>query len=225
MSQDVRCVFLRKEIFSFLFLMLIFHTYAVAAPQRMPPNQNSQGMEIRTALERLKYELGNHDKEIQVLDQKFENLQEVIQGFKSLLTENHEQHQELVKTNSNAHELRLDEMESTVKKMLQDLKSFQTTLNNSTETVLHIEQKMNQLTRANEIQSTNMENMQAALTTLLDALQIQPIAKEMKLYEVKDGDSLGKIAQNYKTSVKALKELNGLTQDRIKKGQKLKLPQ
>ncbi|PJD95121.1 MAG: hypothetical protein CK425_09330 [Parachlamydia sp.] len=225
MSQDVRCVFLRKEIFSFLFLMLIFHTYAVAAPQRMPFNQNSQGIEIRTALERLKYELGNHDKEIQVLDQKFENLQEVIQGFKSLLTENHEQHQELVKTNSNAHELRLDEMESTVKKMLQDLKSFQTTLNNSTETVLHIEQKMNQLTRANEIQSTNMENMQAALTTLLDALQIQPIAKEMKLYEVKDGDSLGKIAQNYKTSVKALKELNGLTQDRIKKGQKLKLPQ
>jgi chromosome segregation ATPase len=191
----------------------------------MPSNQNSQGMEIRTALERLKYELGNHDKEIQVLDQKFENLQEVIQGFRSLLTENHEQHQELVKTNSNAHELRLDEMESTVKKMLQDLKGFQTTLNNSTETVLHIEQKMNQLTRANEIQSTNMENMQAALTTLLDALQIQPIAKEMKLYEVKDGDSLGKIAQNHKTSVKALKELNGLTQDRIKKGQKLKLPQ
>lgn len=225
MSQDIRYVFLRKEVFSFLFLMLIFHTHAVAAPQRMPSNQNSQGMEIRTALERLKYELGNHDKEIQVLDQKFENLQEVIQGFRSLLTENHEQHQELVKTNSNAHELRLDEMESTVKKMLQDLKGFQTTLNNSTETVLHIEQKMNQLTRANEIQSTNMENMQAALTTLLDALQIQPIAKEMKLYEVKDGDSLGKIAQNHKTSVKALKELNGLTQDRIKKGQKLKLPQ
>jgi len=225
MSQNTQCCFLRKEIFSFLFLLLIFKNQAAAAPQRMSPNQNSQGIEMRSALDRLKYELINHDKEIQALDQKCENLQELIDNFKGLVTENHEQHQELVKTNSNAHELRLDEMENTVKKMLQDLKSFQTALNHSTETVLHVEQKMNQLTHATEMQSANMENMQAALTTLLDALQIQPAAKEMKLYEVKEGDSLGKIAQIHKTSVKALKELNGLTQDRIKKGQRLKLPQ
>ena len=43
-------------------------------------------------------------------------------------------------------------------------------------------------------------------------------------YLVKTGDTLGKIAQANGTSVKEIKALNGLTTDRIKVGDKLKLP-
>ena len=43
-------------------------------------------------------------------------------------------------------------------------------------------------------------------------------------YEVKSGDTLSSIAQKYHTTVKALRAANSLTTDRIKVGQKLKIP-
>ena len=44
------------------------------------------------------------------------------------------------------------------------------------------------------------------------------------VYHVKGGDSLGKIAKRHGTTVKAIRQLNGLTSDNIRVGQKLKLP-
>jgi len=43
-------------------------------------------------------------------------------------------------------------------------------------------------------------------------------------YVVKSGDTLGRIAREHKTTVKALRDLNRLKTDAIKVGQKLKLP-
>ncbi|MCO6186146.1 peptidoglycan DD-metalloendopeptidase family protein [Rhizobium sp. L1K21] len=44
------------------------------------------------------------------------------------------------------------------------------------------------------------------------------------LYEVKSGDSLGRIAANHGTTINALRAANGLTSDNIRIGQKLKVP-
>jgi len=44
------------------------------------------------------------------------------------------------------------------------------------------------------------------------------------LYTVKSGDTLGQIATQFHTSVKAIQTANGLTDTRIKVGQKLKIP-
>jgi len=43
-------------------------------------------------------------------------------------------------------------------------------------------------------------------------------------YSVKSGDTLTRIAKTHGTTVKAIKAENGLTTDRIKVGQKLKIP-
>ncbi len=45
-----------------------------------------------------------------------------------------------------------------------------------------------------------------------------------QIYTVKSGDTLGAIAKNYGTTVKALRSLNSLKTDNIKVGQKLKIP-
>lgn len=45
-----------------------------------------------------------------------------------------------------------------------------------------------------------------------------------KMYIVKKGDTLSKIATRYKTSVSQLKKINKLTSDKLQIGQKLKLP-
>ena len=50
------------------------------------------------------------------------------------------------------------------------------------------------------------------------------VASVTETYTVKSGDTLSRIARQHGTTVTALKELNGLTLDSIKTGQKLKLP-
>jgi LysM repeat protein len=54
------------------------------------------------------------------------------------------------------------------------------------------------------------------------ARQVQ--SNDSSVYVVKSGDMLGKIAQKFKTTVKRLREVNNLPSDRIRVGQKLKLP-
>jgi LysM repeat protein len=49
-------------------------------------------------------------------------------------------------------------------------------------------------------------------------------SNDSSAYVVRSGDMLGTIAPKYKTTVKRLRELNNLPNDRIRVGQKLKLP-
>jgi LysM repeat protein len=52
----------------------------------------------------------------------------------------------------------------------------------------------------------------------------KPYKGPTKEYVVKSGDSLGKIALASGISIRALKEMNGLTKDAVRPGQKLKIP-
>jgi lysozyme len=49
-------------------------------------------------------------------------------------------------------------------------------------------------------------------------------AEGEQIYTVQSGDNLTKIAEKFKTSVRALRSANNLTTDQIKVGQKLKIP-
>ena len=46
----------------------------------------------------------------------------------------------------------------------------------------------------------------------------------MTTYTVKSGDTLGKLATEFHTTVKAIQSANGLADTKIKVGQKLKIP-
>ena len=50
-----------------------------------------------------------------------------------------------------------------------------------------------------------------------------PVVAESKVYVVKAGDSLGKIAHQHGTTIAALKAANGLTSDKVRIGQKLQI--
>jgi LysM repeat protein len=52
----------------------------------------------------------------------------------------------------------------------------------------------------------------------------RPIEGAEQTYTVKAGDTLTKIAKIHKTTIEALKEANNLKTDRLKVGQKLKIP-
>lgn len=71
----------------------------------------------------------------------------------------------------------------------------------------------------------NRKNLQEAVQTLLEAINGKKDSnKNVTTYKVQSGDSLEKIAKKHKTTIQALKELNGLSKDSIIIGQKLKVP-
>ena len=56
------------------------------------------------------------------------------------------------------------------------------------------------------------------------AVKSAPVAESGDVYVVKSGDMLGSVAVAHKTTIRALKQLNGLSSDKLQVGQKLKLP-
>ncbi len=68
----------------------------------------------------------------------------------------------------------------------------------------------------------NLETIESALTTIMDALGIKN--ENIKVYTVKPGDSLGSIAMKNRTTVSKIKTTNRLKSDKIIVGQKLKMP-
>lgn len=73
--------------------------------------------------------------------------------------------------------------------------------------------------------SSLVEEAQGRLGAVHVALLFSPAVTDMDAaYEVKGGDSLGKIATAHRTTVEVLKRANGLTGDLIHPRQKLKVP-
>ncbi len=56
------------------------------------------------------------------------------------------------------------------------------------------------------------------------AVKSTPVTASGDVYSVKSGDTFGSIAVAHKTTSKAIKQLNGLTSDKLQVGQKLKMP-
>jgi len=61
-------------------------------------------------------------------------------------------------------------------------------------------------------------------TTPAAAAPVVDLATGETIHTVKSGDTLGKLATEYRTTVKAIQTANGLADTRIKVGQKLKIP-
>ena len=64
----------------------------------------------------------------------------------------------------------------------------------------------------------------AGKSTAKSSVKSAPVTASGDVYTVKSGDMLGSIAVAHKTTSRAIKQLNGLTSDKLQVGQKLKLP-
>jgi LysM repeat protein len=82
--------------------------------------------------------------------------------------------------------------------------------------------KTNRLEESIQQQEANLETIESALNTMMDALGIKD--QRVKIYTVKPGDSLGGIAMKYNTTITKIKKVNSLKSDKIIVGQKLKMP-
>lgn len=203
----------------------------VAAPQRYNYGQDQLTaiQEIRDSIDDLRHEIRNHENEIRMYEDKLSNHESIIDTLREQITKSGQSQQDLLKNNSVSLEMKINQLETATKGLSADLRQFKTHANETSTLLSQMALKVAQLEKVTEVQNQNLDNLQAALRSIMDALDIKSgndksFDPSTKNYRVKAGDSLEKIARANGTTIKAIKELNNLANDKIVVGQTLKMP-
>lgn len=183
--------------------------------------------QLRDSLEHVRHEVNNHETEIRTFDEKFKSLESALEALRDQIQDTSKAHKESLRGNSSTLENKISGLDTTNKGIIADMKQFKLHANESTATLAQYVQKINELEGQIERQNQSIDHLQSALHTLMEALQIkdsQAVSGTGKVYRVANGDSLEKIAKKHQVTLKALKELNKLTNDKIIIGQILQIP-
>lgn len=228
-----RFPFTRGFFFSLVLLISFFCTVE-AGPKRYSYDEENAILlrELRDSVDDLRHEVNNHETEIRMYEEKLSNQETIIDSLRQQLNESLQANKQLLQEAILNIELKITSLETTTKGLVGDLRQFKNYANESSSSLAQYKQKFAELEKVLESQNQNMVNLQAALKALMDAVQVKSGISNIgntqegssKNYHVKSGDSLEKIARNNQTTIQALRELNGLTTDKIKVGQILQLP-
>jgi len=165
----------------------------------------------------LKHEIENHEIEMRMFEERLNTLETIIDALRQQFLDANLANKELVKGNAVTLENKVSKIDSAVSGIIKDVHTLETHGNETGKLLTHYKKAISALEK-------RVEKMHSALESLLKALELED-AKFAQEYEVKSGDILEKIAKQHHTSVKKIKDLNGLrNEDRIYVGQKLKIP-
>ena len=213
-----------KKSFLFSFLSLLA---ASCSPLKSSPNDEKHQLEltlheVQTNLDDLRHDINCFQTELQILDGRIKYYENTLSSLK---------HHDLEKQQAKIDQL-IAQLQVLEKKWLslengqkEDLEQIQTLSAHANETTAALSQFRNRIGELEkDIFSQNRKfdevaKLKGHIETLAESFQ-----NNYKIYKVKAGDSLEKIARINQTSVEKIKELNELNQDLIVIGQELKVP-
>ncbi len=172
--------------------------------------QNQGSRDLRASLDEIRHELSNHETMIQIFEQKFATQENIVESFGQQIEADQKSNKDLIQGKAANVDQRVLKLEALLQGMVEDMRQLRS---QSSE----LEKQLNE-------QNNNTDHLKNAVGSLMDALQANVPELEGKMYQVKSEDTLGDIALRHHTSVKAIKEINQMKNDRILIGQKLKLP-
>lgn len=223
----------------FLFLIILLPSLVSAAPRRYTSEEdNAMAMrEMRDSLDTMRHEVDNHETEIRMFDERVNNQEATLVSLRQQLQDANQANKELIKGNANSLEAKIASLESVNKSLMADMTQFKAHANESSNAleqykkkISELEKTLTELEKILEKQNQNLDNVKSAMASMMDAMQVKEVVTSLpqsdgeKIYKIKAGDSLEKIARAHNTTVKVLKELNNLSSDRIVVGQTLHLP-
>jgi LysM repeat protein len=207
-----------------------FAATAYSAPQKVYGQETSIAIrEMRASIDEMRHEMNNHESEIRTFEEKLSNQEVIIEALREQNVSMTKTNQELTKGNLANLEMKIGSLDTASKGLVSDLRQLKTHANDSSSTLSSFQQKIATIEKVLEIQTQNLENLQAAMRSLMTVLEVKNdigTSDELKTknYRVQAGDSLEKIAKANKTTIKAIKEFNDLNSDRIIVGQNIKIP-
>ncbi|HRD55106.1 MAG TPA: LysM peptidoglycan-binding domain-containing protein [Parachlamydiaceae bacterium] len=183
--------------------------------------------EMQASIDDFRHEVQNHETEIRTFEEKLANQEVVIESLREESRQALKTNQESGKASLSNLEMKINSCDTALKGLISDFKELKTHLN-------HAVKKTTETEKTVRLQAENLELFQSALNSIMAALEIKHEIKpheiktadgaQEKIHKVQPGDSLGKIAKLYKTTIKALKEANNLNSDRVVVGQNIKIP-
>lgn len=213
--------------------LCIYATTLLAAPRSYQYDSDTATIlrETRDTIEMLRHEISNHETEMRMMSERIDNQEATIASLRQQILDTNQANKELVRGTISNIDTKMNSLEAANKGLITDMQQLKNHANDSTNVLTQYKQDLIELKKINANNIKNVDNLQNAMKSLTEALQAdgEP-AKETasngdsKTYRIKNGDNLEKIARAHHTTVKAIKEVNNLTNDRIIVGQKLLIP-
>lgn len=216
-----------------LFLVAAFLFYSPLSSAYYPQQYgksvaNNNAADLKNTLSDLRHQLSNQDVEIREFEEKLHSHSAMLESFRAEQEQEFSLHKDYLKENITLIENKISSLESSIKNLVDDFKKFKNNANETVEAFSMCKKKFAEMEKQLEVQNKHINQLEGVVRNLVDILQAnEPSfekATEGKTYKVQPGDTLEKIANRHGTTIKALKELNHLSQDRIFVGQTLKLP-
>lgn len=212
-------------------MLILEPTHAISRRYAAEEDNTLALREMRDSIDSMRHEVDNHETEMRMFGENINNQETTITSLRQLVQESNQANKDQIKGSANALEMKIAHLESVNKSLIADMSQLKNHANSFSDSLTLYEQKMRELEKKVAVQNQNIDNMQEAIRSLVDAMQFKDtknfIAPEgsSKTYRIKAGDSLEKIARNNNTTVKALKEINHLTnENRIVADQIILLP-
>lgn len=185
--------------------------------------------ELQASVDELRHELKNHEIEIRTYEEKFANQESIIESLREQNQTMSKKAESLTKSNVSNLEMKIGTLDTASKGLISDLRQIKSHANDSGAAIGSCQQKIATIEKMIEVQNQNLENLQAAIKSMMIVLDVKHDlggTSEVgnRIHRVSPGDSLEKIARLYKTTIKAIKEMNDLNSDKINIGQNIKIP-
>lgn len=197
-----------------------------------PNNGNANPLQqVREVVNTLRHELSNQEAELRMCEQRINNQEDTISSLRQDVLDTSQTLRDSIKSQTTSLFERLGSLESSNKVLASDIELLRKHANDTTAALEMCKQKFSDLDKSLQLQHQNTENLHAALKSITEALQIKEnvasiasVEDATKAYRVKPGDTLEKVARANKTTIKAIKELNNMRNDKIIVDQVLQLP-
>lgn len=207
-----------------LFLLVGFTS---CSPLRSSPNDEKHQLEltlheVQTNLDDLKHDINCFQTELQILDGRIKYYENTLSSLKQHDLEKQQSKIDQIISQIQNLEKKWLSLEKNQKGEIAELTSLSSHANETIAALAQFKERIGELEEEIVEQNRRFEEV-AKLKGHIENLA-KGVQKDFKLYRVKPGDSLEKIARAHKTAVEKIKKLNGLDQDLIVAGQELKIP-
>lgn len=177
--------------------------------------------EMRSELEDHKYQMNRLEVELQIVEGKADSQNSSIQRLRQELVRLNKNEDHLVQTTLARYREELERMGSIEGSLTKDLLKLKEHTQEVLATLAQFKAKIDDNEKEIMLQSRYVDHLKDSLEELLK--YVDQSAAGSVFYIVQAGDSLHKIADDNRVSVKEIKKLNHLNSDLIIIGQKLRL--
>lgn len=206
--------------------------FSSCSPLKSSPKEEKHQMEltlheIQTNLDDLRHDVHCFKTEMQILDGKIKHHENALSGLKQGYFEKQENRLEDLNKVVIELEKKMTNMQFSHQGESKDIKQLSAHANETSSALAQYKDRISELERQLMTQNRKFEEivkLKGTLEALSRAIESDGSRGQLKIYKVKAGDSLEKIAKAHQTNVEYLKRLNNLEQDLIVVGQEMKVP-